>query len=335
VARDLDPQLAAILEAIAGGGMFDDGLGYEQMRTRFEATAPMMWDPANLPVEFTEDRTIPGPAGALPVRVYRPRPADAQMPVLVYFHGGGFTIGSIGTADAIARFLAREADCIVVSAGFRLAPEDPFPAPVDDCFAALQWVRAAAPSIDADPTRVAVGGDASGGTYATVCAQLAATTPGPPIVYQLLLSPCTDFANRHPSRDEFADDPLIPAAAIDALMDAYAPDPSTRTDPRCSPLLTPDPSGQPAAYVLASEFDFLRDEERAYAKLLEAAGVPVTFRCWPGTVHNFFSMYDHLDIARTAMSEAAAALRAAFWGDEPQPVGASPERPSVDRTRAG
>jgi acetyl esterase len=319
VARDLDPQLAAILEAIAGGGMFDEGLGYEEMRSRFETTAPMMWDPANLPVESAADRTIPGPAGALPVRVYRALPSAEPMPVLVYFHGGGFTIGSIETADAIARFLAREADCMVVSVGFRLAPEDPFPAPVDDCFAALQWVRHDAPSIGADPARVGVGGDASGGTYATVCAQQAAATPGPPLVFQLLLSPCTDFVDRHPSRDAYADDPLIPAAAIDALMDAYAPDPSTRADPRCSPLLAPDLSGQPATYLLASEYDFLRDEERAYAERLEAAGVPVTFRCWPGTVHNFFSMYDHVDIARTAMAEAAAALRAGLWGGA-QPV---------------
>jgi acetyl esterase len=314
VARDLDPQLAVILEAIAGGGMFDEGVGYDEMRSRFEVTAPMMWDPAKLPVSSTGERTIPGPAGGIGVRVYRPRTAGAPMPVLVYFHGGGFTIGSIDTADAMARFLAREADCIVVSVAFRLAPEDPFPAPVDDCFAALEWVRANAPSIGADPARVAVGGDASGGTYATVCAQLAAAGTGPPLVFQLLLSPCTDFANRHPSRDEFADDPLIPSAAIDALMDAYAPDPATRTDPRCSPLLAPDLSDQPPAYVLASEYDFLRDEERAYAERLEAAGVPVTFRCWPGTVHNFFSMYDHVDVARTAMAEAAAALRAGLRG---------------------
>ena len=159
---------------------------------------------------------------------------------------------------------------------------------------------------------IAVGGDASGATYATVCAQLARDTAGPPLVFQLLLSPCTDFANRHPSRVEQADDPLIPAAAIDALMDAYAPRARDRTDPRCSPLLAPDLTGHPPAYLLAAEYDFLLDEERAYAARLSDAGVPVTLRCWPGTVHNFFSMYDHLDVARAAMGEAAAALREAL-----------------------
>jgi acetyl esterase/lipase len=312
MARQLDPQLSAILDAIVAGGMFDDYTDYAQMRERFEATAPMMWDPANLPVDSVEDRSIPGPAGALPIRIYRPEPDPAPQPVLVYFHGGGFTIGSIDTADSMSRFLAREARAVVVSVGFRLAPEHPFPAPVDDCFAAIRWVHANAPALGGDPTRVAVGGDASGATYATVCAQLAADTGGPPLVFQLLLSPCTDFASRHPSRLEFAEDPLIPSAAIDALMDAYAPDVEQRTDPRCSPLLAPDPSGQPPAYILAAEYDFLRDEERAYAERLDAAGVPVTFRCWPGTVHDFFSMYDHVDVARTAMAEAAAALRTAL-----------------------
>ena len=263
--RDLDPQLSAILEAIAGGGMFDDGLTVAEMRERFELTAPMMWNPAPLAVDSVTDRVLDGPAGPLPIRVYRASPGTEPAPVLVYFHGGGFTIGSIDTAEAMCRFLAREAGCIVVSVGFRLAPEHPFPAPVEDCATATQWVRTHAAALGGDPARIAVGGDASGATYATVCAQLVGDTAGPPLVFQLLLSPCTDFANRHPSRVEQADDPLIPAAAIDALMDAYAPHAQDRTDPRCSPLLAPDLTRQPPAYLLAAEYDFLLDEERAYA----------------------------------------------------------------------
>ena len=136
--RDLDPQLEAILAAISGGGMFDDGLGYLEMRERFEATAPMMWDPAANPMAAIDDRVLAGPGGDLPVRIYTPD-ADTTgtgaglQPVLVYFHGGGFTIGSIATADPMCRFLARAAGCLVVSVGFRTAPEDPFPAAVDDC----------------------------------------------------------------------------------------------------------------------------------------------------------------------------------------------------------
>jgi acetyl esterase len=130
--------------------------------------------------------------------------------------------------------------------------------------------------------------------------------------FQLLLSPCTEFEERYPSRDEFADDRLIPGEMVDRLMNAYAPDGADRTDWRMSPRRHPDPGGVAPAYLLASEYDFLRDEERAYAERLEAAGVPIRFECWPGTVHNFFSMYDHLAIARRAMGEAAAALRDAL-----------------------
>jgi acetyl esterase len=316
VTRDLDPQLEAILAAIAGGGMFDDGLGYPEMRERFEATAPMMWDPAANPMGAIDDRVLAGPGGDLPVRIYTPD-ADATgtgaglQPVLVYFHGGGFTIGSIATADPMCRFLARAAGCLVVSVGFRTAPEDPFPAAVDDCLAALRWVGEHAASFGGDPARLAVGGDASGATFAAVCAQLV-RDGGPPLLFQLLLSPCTDFSTRHPSRDEFGDDELIPSATVDALMDAYAPPGVDRTDPRVSPLLAEDLTGVAPAYLLAAQYDFLRDEEQAYADRLSVAGVDVTFRCWPGTVHNFFSMYDHLDVARAAMGEAAAALRAAL-----------------------
>jgi acetyl esterase len=281
------------------------------MRERFEATAPMMWDPAANPMTAIDDRVLAGPGGDLPVRIYTPVADAGLQPVLVYFHGGGFTIGSIATADPMCRFLARAAGCLVVSVGFRIAPEDPFPAAVDDCLAALRWVGEHAASFSGDPARLAVGGDASGATFAAVCAQLV-RDGGPPLVFQLLLSPCTDFSTRHPSRDEFGDDELIPSATVDALMDAYAPAGVDRTDPRVSPLLAEDLTGVAPAYLLAAQYDFLRDEEQAYADRLSAAGVDVTFRCWPGTVHNFFSMYDHLDVARAAMGEAAGALRAAL-----------------------
>ncbi len=310
--RNLDPELVNILDAIDGGGMFDDGVTFDQMRERFEATAPLMWDAAALDVDSVEDRVLDGPGGDLPVRIYRPTATTDPMPVLVYFHGGGFTIGSIQTAEPMSRFLAREASCIVVSVAFRLAPEHPFPAPLDDCWAALQWVAANAATFGGDSGRLAVGGDASGGTYAAVCALLAKDGGAPALRFQLLLSPCTEFADKYPSRVEFADDRLIPGDMVDRLMDAYAPESVDRTDWRLSPVRHPDLSGVAPAYLLASEYDFLRDEERAYAERLEAAGVAISFECWSGTVHNFFSMYDHLDIARRAMGEAAGALREAL-----------------------
>jgi acetyl esterase len=313
--RNLDPELAPILDAIAGGGMFDEGVTFEQMRERFELTAPMMWDPAQLPVHRVDDRSIAGPDGELPVRVYTPVETRGALPVLVYYHGGGFVIGSIDTADPMSRYLARAAECIVVSVGFRLAPEHPFPAPLDDCFSALSWAAAHAEELGGDPRRVAVGGDASGATYATVCTMLARDAGGPPIAFQLLLSPCTEFADKYDSRYAFADDPPVPGRLVDALMAAYAPDGIDRTDWRVSPLRRPDLSGLPPAHLLAAEYDFLRDEERAYADRLQEAGVPVEYRCWPGTVHNFFSMYDHLAIARDAMGAASATLRKALHDD--------------------
>ena len=197
-----------------------------------------------------------------------------------------------------------------MNVGFRLAPEDPFPAALDDCWAAVRWAAANAASFGGDPDRLAVGGDASGGTYAAVCALRAKEAGAPALRLQVLLSPCTEFAEKYPSRVEFADDPMIPAEMIEALMDAYAPDSVDRTDWQVSPVRHPDPSGVAPAYILASEYDFLRDEERAFAERLADADVPVDFVCWPGTVHNFFSMYDHVTVARTAMGEAAAALRA-------------------------
>ncbi|HEX6311410.1 MAG TPA: alpha/beta hydrolase [Acidimicrobiia bacterium] len=307
--RNLDPELETILAAIAGGGMFDDGVTFEQMRERFETTAPMMWDAGNLPVHRTEDRAIPGPAGELPIRVYTPVDSREPLPVLVYLHGGGFTIGSVETADPMSRYLARAGECVVVNVGFRLAPEHPFPAPLDDCFAALCWTAEHAAELGGDAGRLAVGGDASGATYATLCTMLAKDGGGPAIAFQLLLSPCTEFAEKYESRLAFADDALIPGDMVDALMDAYAPPEVDRTDWRLSPVRRPDLSGLPPAYLLAAEYDFLRDEEQAYAERLREAGVPVEYRCWPGTVHNFFSMHDHLGVAREAMLEASAALR--------------------------
>ncbi|MGH9030991.1 MAG: alpha/beta hydrolase [Acidimicrobiia bacterium] len=312
--RDLDPELESILAAIAGGGMFDDGVTFDEMRERFETTAPMMWDATALPVHRTEDGTIPGPAGEIPIRVYEPTVAADPRPVLVYFHGGGFTIGSIDTADPMSRYLARACDCIVVNVGFRLAPEHPFPGPLDDCFAALRWVAAHAAELGGDAARLAVGGDASGATYATVCTMLARDAGGPAIAFQLLLSPSTEFADKYESRIAFADDVLIPGEMVDALMDAYAPEGVDRTDWRVSPVRRPDLSGLPPGYVLASEYDFLRDEEEAYAARLAEAGVAMEYRCWPGTVHNFFSMYDHLAVAREAMGEASGALRRGLHG---------------------
>lgn len=309
---DLDLQLLGRVSALlssADGGTLDQSVLAEQRRQAdFAAEVAAPPGPDDI---ITHDLTLDGPAGPLSARLYVPPSAPALSGLLVYFHGGGFVSGSIETADPMSRYLSTAAECIVVNVGFRVAPEDPFPASVDDGFAALQWAAAEASSFGGDASRLAIGGDASGGTFAAVCAQLARRS-GPPLRFQLLLSAATDLANRHPSRDEFADDPLIPSEMVDMILDAYAPAEVDRTDPKCSPLLADDLSGLPPAYILASEYDFLRDEEQAYADALRDAGVDVTYHCWQGTVHNFFSMHDHLDIAREAMAEAAGTLRAAL-----------------------
>lgn len=303
-----------MLRGMQDANVFGPGFDPVGFRRLFEEMAPGFWNPASLPVDATRDLLIPTSAGGVPARIYWPEDAGRPLPVLLFFHGGGFTSGSINTADAHCRHFCRLARCIVVNADYRLAPEHPFPAGLEDSISALDWVAAHAAELGGDPVRLAIGGDAPGATFAAVNAILARDRGGPGLIFQLLLGPATDFAGFYPEKQRNLAIGPVPAAAVAALEAAWLPDPAMRRDWRASPNLAPDLSGLPPAFILAAEHDFLRPEIDAYAARLRAAGNRVIQQTWPGTVHNFFSMCDHLEIARVAMRNAAEQLRMAFHG---------------------
>jgi len=274
------------------------------MRMRFPGIAETPTGPIT-------NRTIPGPAHPIAVRVYTPLSATGSvLPGLVFFHGGGFVLGDLDTHDDLCRCLANESGCRVVSVDYRLAPEHPFPAAVDDCFAATQYVAAHAAEFGIDATRLAVGGDSAGGNLAAVVAQLA-KSQGPKIAYQLLIYPVTQLGAPvdTPSMRENGKGYFLEKEGMDWFTRLYAPDHNHRTDPRLSPLLCKDLGGQPPAYVITAGFDPLRDEGKDYADALDKAGVSVTYVNYPGMVHGFFSMRALIPKAREAVAAAAAALR--------------------------
>jgi acetyl esterase len=263
------------------------------------------------PVDEVTDRAIPGPAGDIPVRVYRNDPGGAPQPVLVWYHGGGWVIGDLESADPTARKLANRSGATVVSVDYRLAPEHAFPAAVDDAWAALQWVAAHADEIGGDASRLAVGGDSAGGNLSAVVAMLARDAGGPALRHQLLVYPATDMVTDWESRRTNGSDYLLTQKAMLWFENHYMGD-QDRKDLRYSPALAEDLSGVAPATVFTAEFDPLRDDGNAYAEHLAQAGVPCQHRCFDGMIHGFFGMGTITPVANEAVDEAAANLRAAF-----------------------
>jgi acetyl esterase/lipase len=265
-----------------------------------------------LPVARVEPLEIPSPGGPIRARLYAPEQRVAP-PLLVYFHGGGWVRGDLDTHDNVCRFLAREADLNVLSVDYRLAPEDPFPAAVEDALASFRFAvdNAGDLGADADATP-AVGGDSAGANLAAVTAQLAAAEGGPEPDFSLLIYPATDFSRKRRSYELFAEGFLLPERETDWYRDHYLPEEAAALDPRASPLLAEDLSGQPPTYVVTAGFDVLRDEGEEYAKRLRTAGVPVALRRHPGLMHGFANMAAIGGAPLAAMHEAAGALRMAF-----------------------
>ena len=262
------------------------------------------------------DRTIPGSDGAheIPVRIYRPTAdQNAVTPVVVFFHGGGFSICDLDTHDGFARSLVNGTGATVVSVDYRLAPETPFPGGLQDSYAATAWVADHAAELGVDPDRLAVAGDSAGGNLAAVVSLMARdrTQRGyqaPKIAYQLLVYPCTDFANSFASREENGTGYFLTTAHMEWFDAQYLPEGADRTDPYLSPLLAPDLSDLPAACVLTAEHDPLRDEGDAYAQRLRDSGVAVEHLRVEGMFHGFVSM-PH-PAAEKARAAAFAALKA-------------------------
>ena len=280
-----------------------------QARAAYEAGAGVLEVPrAELP--RIEDLRIPARDGhALPARLYAPS-AGQGLPVLLYLHGGGFTVGSIETHDVLCRELARLSGAMVVSLDYRLAPEHRFPTATHDAWDALAWLAAQAERLGADRTRLAVGGDSAGGTLAAVCA-IKARDAGLPLALQLLIYPGTTAHQDTPSHATYADDPVIDRAQIEWFFDQYA-DAAQRGDWRFAPLLADDVDGVAPAWLGLAECDPLVDEGVLYADKLRAAGVPVDLEIYRGVVHGFVQMGRALPEARRFHHDAAQALRQAF-----------------------
>ncbi|MFC9330461.1 alpha/beta hydrolase [Kitasatospora sp. NPDC057015] len=266
------------------------------------------------PVAAVEEHTIEGPGGPLTLRLYRPQePAAGPLPGLLYLFGGGWTLGSLDTSDAICRRLTNTAGCVTVSVGYRLAPEHPFPAAVQDCRAALHWLARYAPDLGVDPLRLAVGGDSAGGNLAAALALLGRDEGGGPALrHQLLVYPNTDHRADTPSLRENDDPALFNRRSVRWYWSHYLADAADGDHPLASPLRAPQLAGLPPATVITAEYDPLRDEGEQYAEALRSAGVPVELRRYPGMPHGFFAMAGVLDAGREAQRYAAERLREAL-----------------------
>jgi acetyl esterase len=256
------------------------------------------------------DRTVPGPASDIPVRIYTPG-GTGPFPVYVNFHGGGWVIGDLETADAACRDICRTAGCIVVSVDYRLAPEHRFPAAVVDSYAATQWVAANMQEIGGNG-RLAVGGESAGGNLAAVVCQRARDAGGPAIDFQLLLYPVTDCDFERPSYHENGQGYLLEAETMRWFWSLYCADPADRQQPAAAPLRAKNLSGLPPALVITAEFDPLRDEGEAYAAAIAAAGGTVEALRFDGLVHDFFATAQIFHSSRTAFTQVCDKLKGAL-----------------------
>jgi acetyl esterase len=270
--------------------------------------------PAPPPVALVRDLQADGPHGAIALRLYRPLGAaqQARLPVLVYFHGGGWVIGDLDTHDTLCRELANGAGCAVVSVDYRMGPEHRFPAAVDDSLAAARWVHAHAGELKLDAARLAVGGDSAGGNLAAVVCIAARDSRDLPIVYQLLIYPATDQHRTLPSHTTNGQGYLLTTDTMDYFSGHYITDPALYSDWRASPLLHPDLTRLPPALVLTAGYDPLRDEGAAYAERLTTAGNRASYVCFERQIHGFILMGRVLDEANTAVALCAAELKRAF-----------------------
>jgi acetyl esterase len=303
----LESATAAILAHIAAEGgpeLYD--MAITESRAMYREMQPEL---PEIVVHSVENLMIEGPAGAIPVRIYRPSAVPA--PVHVHFHGGGWVIGDLDTHDCDCREICVGADCIVVAVDYRLAPEYIFPAAPEDCYASLCWAAANLDNLGALPGPVSVGGDSAGGNLAAAVALMARDRNGPAIAMQLLIYPVTDAKMESQSYRDNADGYLLSRTMMSWFWDHYCPDLALRADPLASPITAEDLSGLPPALVMTAEFDPLRDEGEAYAERLMAAGVDVEVRRFEGLVHGFFSQAGFIEAAREGVDLAVKALRKA------------------------
>lgn len=299
--RQLDPRLQLIAQRVAARTPLHR-LSPQEARQRISASLAALDAPPR-PMERVEYRAVPGAAGALRARLYRPADLDGPRPLLLYFHQGGFVVGDLDCCETFCTVLAETARCPVMSVDYRLAPEHRFPAAHEDAIAAFGWATERAGDVGGDPKRVAVGGDAAGGTLAAAVTQEMKRRGGPLPCLQMLIYPqLLACADNEAYRDFGAVQALTPEV-VRWCLSHYLNDESERDEPRAWPLLETDVAGLAPALVVTAGFDPLRDEGAAYARKLEAAGVPTVYRCYEHLCHGFTAMSGAVPAARDALRE--------------------------------
>ena len=302
----IDPQAKVVLDLLAAIGFTFGGTDPVSLRESMALGNTLS------PIQLAEvtDRTIVGPGGDIPVRIYRPS-TEPGLPVVVFFHGGGWVVGDLESHDHAARAIASKADCVVVAVDYRLAPEHKFPAAVDDAWAATEWVATHADELGVDGTRLAVAGDSAGGNLAAVVTNLARNVDHVEVIHQALIYPVTDAICDRPSMTDNAEGYMLTADGMTWFHGHYATSPEDFTDPRYSPIFDVLAGAAPAIVITAG-FDPLRDQGIAYAEALGAAGVEVEHVNYETMFHGFFTMDAAIYVATEAQDAVAAALKAAF-----------------------
>jgi acetyl esterase len=306
----LHPQCKSFIDMLAGFG----GPPLEQLpvtEARVVSLGMIEFGGPEEAVTEVQNRSIPGPAGSIALRVYRPV-KKTPLPALIFFHGGGFVICSLDTHDRLCRSLANASGCAIISVDYRLAPEHKYPAAVDDAYAATLYVAEHAAEFGVDPNRIAVGGDSAGGNLAAAVSLLSRDRGGPKLKFQLLIYPWIDFKHEGPSMQQFAHDHFLTIEGLDWFRDTYLPSPEAAREISASPANAPDFRGLPPAMVITAGCDPLRDQGEAYARKLQAAGVSVELKRYDGMIHPFLSLAGVIDAAKTAIADAGIALQGAL-----------------------
>ena len=308
----LDPRVKRFLDALAAGKP-PNALETTVEERRLGLTELMKLAGPGAAVGRVEDRTLPGPAGALGIRIYTPLDAGSELlPGLIYFHGGGLVAGTVATHDPIGRALANSGACRVVSVDYRLAPEHPFPAALDDALAAVRHIGAHAAEFGIDGLRLGICGDSAGGTLAAATAQTVARIGSPRLALQLLICPILDYSRSTESKRDLASGYLVDQATLDHDLLHYAPPGTDPANPRISPLRAEDVAGLPRTLIHTAEFDPLRDEGRDYFDRLAREHTEVSYTCHPGMIHLFYGLGAVIPYARTAFEQIGGEIRAAW-----------------------
>ena len=307
----LDPQAKALLDSAeqSGASPFNAYPAAEARAIYDQASELVKGTPPN-PFSI-EELSIPGLAGNIPIWIYRPNDSES-LPLLIYFHGGGYTIGSLKSHDNVCRALCVKSGCIVASVDYRLAPENKYPAAVEDAWSATKWLSQNTESIGVDIKKIAVGGDSAGGNLAAVVSLLAKESGSPQIAFQLLIYPCTDMTCSFDSHKTFGKGYRLTNELITWFYNHYFSADDDIKHWKASPLNADDLSGLPPALVISAGFDTLQDENRAYAEKLMQAGITVKHSHYEGMIHGFITMPGALDKAKEATNECAAELKRAF-----------------------